>query len=68
MVLSLDKYRLKLRDNLHEFLAGKVIIDSKQSLIVIQDFSLRPENPDSLTAVLDNYNKSVVINVRKALD
>jgi hypothetical protein len=64
MVLSLDKYRLKLRDNLHEFLAGKVIIDSKQSLIVIQDFSLRPENPDSLTAVLDNYNKSVVINVK----
>lgn len=64
MVLSLDKYRLKLRDNLHEFLAGKVIIDSKQSLIVIQDFSLRPENPDSLSAVLDNYNKTVVINVQ----
>jgi hypothetical protein len=64
MVLSLDKYRLKLRDNLHEFLAGKVIIDSKKSLIVIQDFSLRPESPDSLTAVLDNYNKTVVINVK----
>jgi len=63
MVLSLDKYRLKLRDNLHEFMADKILIDSKNSLVVINDFTLRPENPQSIQKSLDTYNKSVVLNV-----
>lgn len=63
MVLSMDKYRLKLRDNLHEFLAGEILIDSKNSRVVIKDFSLKPENPDAVQNALDAYNKTVVIDV-----
>lgn len=63
MVLSLDKYRLKLRDNLHEFLADKVLIDSKNSLVVINNFTLRPENPDSAQSILDTYGKTVILDI-----
>lgn len=63
MVLSLDKYRLKLRDNLHEFLADKVLIDSKNSLVVVNNFTLRPENPDSTQVILDSYGKSVILDI-----
>lgn len=63
MVLSLDKYRLKLRDNLHEFLADRVLIDSKQSLVVVTNFTLRPENPDSTQVILDTYGKSVIMDI-----
>ncbi|REG88500.1 AsmA family protein [Algoriphagus antarcticus] len=63
MVLSLDKYRLKLRDNLHEFMADKVLIDSKNSLVVINNFTLRPENPDSTQVILDAYGKSVILDI-----
>jgi len=63
MVLSMDKYRLKLRDNLHEFLADEILIDSKNSRIVVKDFSLKPENPKAIQAALDAYEKTVVINI-----
>lgn len=63
MVLSLDKYRLKLRDNLHEFMADKVLIDSKNSLVVVDNFTLRPENPDSTQVILDAYGKSVILDI-----
>ncbi|WP_339874683.1 hypothetical protein [uncultured Algoriphagus sp.] len=64
MVLSLDKYRLKLRDNLHEFVADRVLIDSKNSLVVVNNFSLRPENPDSIQYILDSYGKSVILDLK----
>ncbi len=64
MVLSLDKYRLKLRDNLHEFLADQILIDSKNSRILISNFTLKPENPDQITEALDTYGKSVVIDIQ----
>lgn len=63
MVLSLDKYRLKLRDNLHEFLADRVLIDSKNSRVVVSNFTLRPENPDSVQTILDSYGKSVILDI-----
>ncbi|MEP1085801.1 MAG: hypothetical protein ABJ333_10160 [Algoriphagus sp.] len=63
MVLSLDKYRLKLRDNLHEFMADRVLIDSKNSLVEVKNFTLRPENPDSTQAILDTYGKSVILDI-----
>lgn len=64
IVLSLDTYRLKLRDNLHEFLAEKVLIDSKKSLVEIVGFELRPEKPDQIQVVLDSYAKSSAINLK----
>ncbi|MFC5625527.1 hypothetical protein [Algoriphagus winogradskyi] len=63
MVLSLDKYRLKLRDNLHVFLADRVLIDSKNSRVVVSNFTLRPENPDSVQTILDSYGKSVILDI-----
>jgi len=64
MVLSLDKYRLKLRDNLHEFMAENVTIDSKNSLLSIRDLIMRPENPDQVQQVLDSYGKSVILDFK----
>ncbi|MDE0560451.1 hypothetical protein OU792_10670 [Algoriphagus sp. NF] len=64
VVLSLDKYRLKLRDNLHVFEAGEVIVDSKRDLIELKDFTLRPENPENISDVLDAYGKSVALNFK----
>ena len=64
IVLSLDKYRLKLRDNLHEFLADRVLIDSKNSLVEITGFVLRPENQGQIKGALDAYGKSSAINLK----
>ncbi|MCS5491234.1 hypothetical protein [Algoriphagus limi] len=63
MVLSLDQYQLKLRDNLHMFRAGQVVIDSKQDLVEVRDFSLRPESPSSIRQALATYGKSVALDV-----
>ncbi|WP_296701044.1 hypothetical protein [Algoriphagus sp.] len=62
LVLSLDKYRLKLRDNLHEFLADNVTIDSKNSLLSISGLIIRPENSNQVQQVLDTYDKSVILD------
>lgn len=64
IVLSLDAYRLKLKDNLHEFIADKVLIDSKRSLVEITGFELRPEKPDQIQGILDSYEKSSIINLK----
>lgn len=64
MVLSLDQYQLKLRDNLHMFRAGQVVIDSKRDLIEVRDFSLRPENPNNIRQALDIYGKSVALDIQ----
>ena len=64
IVLSLDKYRLKLRDNLHEFLADRVLIDSKNSLVEITGFVLRPENQLQIKGTLDAYGKSSTIDLK----
>lgn len=64
IVLSLDTYRLKLKDNLHEFIADKVLIDSEKSLVEISGFELRPEKPDQIPAALDAYRKTSAINLK----
>ncbi|MBN3584107.1 hypothetical protein JYB64_17045 [Algoriphagus aestuarii] len=62
VVLSLDKYRLKLRDNLHDFIAENVTIDSKNSLLSIKGLKIKPENPDQVQEILDTYGKSVILD------
>ncbi|NVJ85957.1 MAG: hypothetical protein HWE15_06610 [Algoriphagus sp.] len=64
MVLSLDQYKLKLRDNLHMFQAGQVVIDSKRDLIEVRDFSLRPEDPANIRRTLETYGKSVALDLQ----
>ncbi|MDF2158938.1 hypothetical protein [Algoriphagus sp. CAU 1675] len=63
LVLQLDQYHLKLKDNLHEFLADRVIIDSKNSLVEIINLNVRPENPNELQKTLDAYGKTAVLNL-----
>jgi hypothetical protein len=62
MVLSLDKYRLKLRDNLHEFTADNVTVDSKNSLLAISGLRIRPNDPGKAQQVLDTYGNSVIFD------
>lgn len=62
MILSLEKYKLKLRDNLHVFSADNILIDSKRSLIAIDHFSLKPEE-ENIQTVLDRYDKTVAVDL-----
>lgn len=60
--LSLDKYRLKLRDNLHTILADKLIVDSKKQLLEVINLTIRPENQEQIQASLDAYGKTAAID------
>lgn len=63
MVLELDDYRLKLKDNLHEFSAQKILIDSKNELVQIKGFIIQPEDPGQISSNLTTYGKSGVIDL-----
>ncbi|WP_297338076.1 hypothetical protein [Algoriphagus sp.] len=63
LVLSLDQYQLKLRDNLHLFTADQILIDSKQNLVEVKNFELKPENPDQIQQLLTTYGKSATIDL-----
>lgn len=63
MVLSLEDYYLKLRDNLHVFGAGNITIDSKNKLIAIENFSLKPDE-ENIQNALDSYNKTVAVDLQ----
>ncbi|MFC3416745.1 hypothetical protein [Algoriphagus hitonicola] len=63
LVLSLDQYQLKLRDNLHLFTADRILIDSKRRLVEVSNFSLKPEKPDQIQQLLDTYGKSATIDL-----
>lgn len=60
--LSLDKYRLKLRDNLHTILADKLIVDSKNQLLEVINLTIRPDNQEQIQATLDAYGKTAAID------
>lgn len=60
--LSLDQYRLKLRDDLHTILADKLIVDSRRQLLEVINLTIRPENQAQIQASLDTYGKSAAID------
>jgi len=60
--LSLDQYRLKLRDNLHTILADKLIVDSRRQLLEVTNFTIRPENQAQIQASLDAYGTSAAVD------
>lgn len=60
--LSLDKYQLKLRDNLHTILADKLTMDSKNQLLEVVNLTIRPENQAQIQTSLDAYGKSSAID------
>jgi hypothetical protein len=60
--LSLDQYRLKLRDNLHTILADKLVVDSKRQLLEVVNLTIRPENQEQIQASLDAYGQTAAID------
>lgn len=60
--LSLNEYKLKLKDNLHLIFADELIIDSKRKLLEVKDLSIRPENPDQIQDLLDTYGNTYAVD------
>lgn len=63
LVLSLDNYKLKLRDNLHEFMAEKVIVDSKNKRVELQNFTISPQDTTQVNTLLATYDKSAIMDL-----
>lgn len=61
--LEIEDYALKLSDNLHIFTAKKVFIDTKEELIGIEGFRLKPQNPNDIKNVLRRYSKSTIFDI-----
>ncbi|HSF55234.1 MAG TPA: hypothetical protein VLA71_15880 [Algoriphagus sp.] len=60
--LTLDKYHLKLKDNLHVILADQLTIDSKAQLLEVINLTIQPENQEQIQASLDAYGKTAAID------
>ena len=60
--LTLDKYRLKLKDNLHVILADQLSVDSKRQLLEVRNLTIRPENEEQIQATLDAYGETVTMD------
>lgn len=62
MLLTLYDYRLKLRDNLHEFLAQELTIDSRKELIAIEKLRIHPAKPVQVRKQLEALGKTSAVN------
>ncbi|MBN7802601.1 hypothetical protein J0A67_17125 [Algoriphagus aestuariicola] len=60
--VKLDKYRLKLKDNLHIIMADQLTIDSKNELLEVQNLTIRPEDQTSIQSLLGTYGKTSVVD------
>ncbi len=63
LVLDLDNYRLKLKDNLHEFTADKVIVDSKNDRVELRGFQIKPPDSSQVKGLLSAYEKTAVMDM-----
>ncbi|MDN3204839.1 hypothetical protein [Algoriphagus sediminis] len=63
LVLDMDNYRLKLKDNIHEFSATKVIIDSKNDRVELQGFRITPPDSSQVKGLLNIYDKTAVMDM-----
>jgi hypothetical protein len=61
--LDIQDYALKLSDNLHLFTAGNILIDTRQNLVEIDGFRLRPFSGGDVTAILDRYGRTTVLDI-----
>lgn len=62
LFLRLDKYRLKLKDNLHVILADQLTIDSKRQLLEVRDLVIRPDNEEQIQSTLDAYGRTSTVD------
>ncbi|MFZ9189325.1 MAG: hypothetical protein ACO21G_12135, partial [Algoriphagus sp.] len=62
VLLTLYDYRLKLRDNLHEFLAQELSIDSKKELLEIKNLIIHPAEPAQVRQQLQALGKTTAVD------
>ncbi len=60
--LTLFDYRLKLRDNLHEFLAEELTINSKKELLEIKNLKIHPAEPSQVREQLQALGKTSAVD------
>jgi hypothetical protein len=60
--LTLFDYRLKLRDNLHEFLAEELTINSKKERLEIKNLSIHPAEPTQVREQLQALGKTSAVD------
>lgn len=60
--LTLFDYHLKLRDNLHEFLAEELTINSKKELLEIKNLSIHPAEPTKVREQLQALGKTSAVD------
>lgn len=61
--LTLDKYRLKLEDNLHLIFADQLSIDSRRNLLEVVNLSIKPQNQDQISSLLEIYGKTSALEL-----
>ena len=61
--LEIDDYALKLSDNLHLFVADKILIDTKKNLLHVDGFKLKPFSPEAVLPLLDKYGRTTVLDI-----
>ncbi len=61
--VELKDYALKLADNLHVFKASSVFLDTKGSIVRIEGFSISPFDKGQVLNILDQYDKTTVIDI-----
>lgn len=62
VLLTLYDYRLKLRDNLHEFLAEELSIDSKSEWLEIKNLRIQPADSTQIKEQLQVMGKTTAVN------
>lgn len=60
--LTVQDYRLNLRDNLHTFVAGELTLDSKKKLIEIKNLRIQPADPSQLQKQLQSLDKRAAVD------
>jgi len=63
LILEIDDYALKLSDNLHLFVADKILIDTKKDLLHVDGFKLKPFSPEAVLPLLDKYGRTTVLDI-----
>ena len=61
--LEIQDYGLKLADNLHIFKADRIFIDTKEYVIEIDGFAIRPLYQTQIQQNLDKYGKSTTLDI-----
>jgi len=63
LTLELQDYALKLADDLHIFKAKNLLVNTKNSTLEIQGFTISPSKQNQIKSLLDQYNKTSNIEI-----